>query len=75
MEKEHSKTGNSGQLPANPEAVEVEELDIEEFSKLHGGKPPKAKPEIVTTGNRALRSTCRPTTIRSRSPFALAVRT
>jgi hypothetical protein len=31
MEKEHSKTGNSGQLPANPEAVEVEELDIEEL--------------------------------------------
>jgi len=47
MEKEHSKTGNSGQLPANPEAVEVEELDIEEFSKMHGGKPPKAKRYII----------------------------
>jgi hypothetical protein len=31
------------QLPAQPEAAEVEELDIEEFSKVHGGKPPKAK--------------------------------
>jgi Multiubiquitin len=47
MEKEHSKTGNSGQLPVSPEVVEVEELDVEEFSKMHGGKPPKAKRYII----------------------------
>lgn len=47
MSNEHSKSDNNEQLPVSPEAAEVEELDLEEFSKMHGGKPPKAKRYIV----------------------------
>ena len=47
MDKEHSKPENAGQPTALPEAAEVEELDLEEFSKMHGGKPPKAKRYII----------------------------
>jgi len=47
MDKEHSKPEKSEQPTALPEAAEVEELDLEEFSKMHGGKPPKAKRYII----------------------------
>ena len=47
MDKEHSKPEETEQPKALPEAAEVEELDLEEFSKMHGGKPPKAKRYII----------------------------
>jgi hypothetical protein len=43
MSQDHKNEGKVEQLPAQADAAEVEELDIEEFSKVHGGKPPKAK--------------------------------
>ena len=47
MDKEHSKPETDEQLQAQPEVAEVEELDLEDFSKMHGGKPPKAKRYII----------------------------
>lgn len=47
MDKEHSKSENEGQHPPEAEVVEIEELDLEEFSKMHGGKPPKAKRYVI----------------------------
>jgi hypothetical protein len=43
MSQDHKNEGKVEQLQAQADAAEVEELDIEEFSKVHGGKPPKAK--------------------------------
>lgn len=43
MSQDHKIEVKVEQLLAQAEAAEVEELDIEEFSKVHGGKPPKAK--------------------------------
>jgi hypothetical protein len=39
---EETEAGQPGGPPVTHK-VEVEELDLEEFSKVHGGKPPKAK--------------------------------
>lgn len=43
MSEDHKNKEKNEQPPAQVEVAEVEELDIEEFSKVHGGKPPKAK--------------------------------
>jgi len=43
MSNDHKIENKVEQLPAQAEAAEVDELDLEEFSKVHGGKPPKAK--------------------------------
>jgi hypothetical protein len=43
MSQDHKNEGKVEQLPPQGDAAEVDELDIEEFSKVHGGKPPKAK--------------------------------
>ncbi len=43
MSNDHKNADKNEQFPVRAEAAEVDELDIEEFSKMHGGKPPKAK--------------------------------
>jgi hypothetical protein len=43
MSKENKNETTLEQLPGQPAAAEVDELDIEEFAKLHGGNPPEAK--------------------------------
>lgn len=43
MTEDHKNKEKNEQLPVQAEAAEVEELDLEEFSKVHGGKPPKAR--------------------------------
>jgi len=40
---EENKNKQNAQPPAEVEVAEIEELDIEEFSKMHGGKPPRAR--------------------------------
>jgi hypothetical protein len=52
MSQENRNEHAQGQQPpmvAPPTSVaaEVEELDLEEFAKVHGGKPPKAKRYII----------------------------
>jgi len=58
MDKEHSKPEKSEQPTALPEAAEVEELDLEEFSKMHGGKPQKPSDTSSALTGRNTRSTC-----------------
>jgi hypothetical protein len=43
MSQDHNNKQKDEQPSAPAAVAEVEELDIEEFSKVHGGKPPKAK--------------------------------
>ena len=43
MSQDHKNQQNGNQPTELAEAAKVEELDIEEFSKMHGGKPPKAR--------------------------------
>lgn len=43
MSDDHKNKEKNEQSETQVEAAEVDELDIEEFSKMHGGKPPKAR--------------------------------
>jgi hypothetical protein len=43
MANDHKIEDKVEQRPAAPETAEIDELDLEEYSKVHGGKPPKAR--------------------------------